>query len=232
MKTQPRILLISLSVLIAALACTLGAAPTVTVPPPPPTETAPTLTVLPPSDTPVPPTEAPTATPGPAGTCELHVASDTTVYNRPSLSADAFGTLTSEETLQPTAVTADGWFGFDPGVAQAANVGPFRLRWVQNGPDLTTTGDCAGLPIIVGPPPGVCFEMFMETTDIHPSPDATSAMIATAQSQDYAAAIGQTTGWYLLDLSLGSLGIAQQGWMPEAAGNFNGPCDSLPVATP
>ena len=25
--------------------------------------------------------------------------------------------------------TADGWLGFDPGVAQAANVGIFRLRW-------------------------------------------------------------------------------------------------------
>jgi hypothetical protein len=34
-----------------------------------------------------------------------------------------------------------GWLGFDPGVTQAANVGLFRLRWVQHS-DVARRSNC------------------------------------------------------------------------------------------
>lgn len=53
--------------------------------------------------------------------------------------------------------TADGWWGFEPGVAQAASSGLFRLRWVLEGTSgLTFGGDCEGVPVVPGPEAGVC----------------------------------------------------------------------------
>jgi hypothetical protein len=43
--------------------------------------------------------------------------------------------------------TADGWYGFDPGVAQAANVGLYRLWWVRD--SISFTPSCAGdIPLV------------------------------------------------------------------------------------
>jgi hypothetical protein len=247
MRKQTGLFVVGLIGLAALLACTLGGTavpPTNTAPPPttvspptdttaPPTDTspaptdtapAPTDTTAPPTDTALPPTES--------GPCAVTVTGSTTVYTRPSLEADVFGTLTPDIPIEPGALTADGWIGFDPGVAQAANVGPFRLRWVQNGGPVTLSGDCSSVPVIVGPPTGVCFEMFMETTDVHSAPDAASSVITTAQSQDYVAVDGQSGSWLRVDLSQGNLGLSGAGWIPSDAANFNGPCDSLPDVTP
>jgi hypothetical protein len=65
------------------------------------------------------------------GPCELIAVNDVTVYERPHTTAAVFGAMVEGYRVQPQARTADGWWGFDPGVAQAANVGVFRLRWVQ-----------------------------------------------------------------------------------------------------
>src|SRR5688572_26794105 len=81
----------------------------------------------------------PTATPTPAGPCELSGTNAVTIYQRPSAASDEFGTFGPGQTFQPSAKTADGFYGFEPGDAQAGNVGLFRLRWVLKTVDVTTS---------------------------------------------------------------------------------------------
>ena len=67
----------------------------------------------------------------PAGPCEFTANVPLTAYRLPDGTSDVFGTISTGETFEALARTADGWLGFDPGVAQAGNVGLARNRWVQ-----------------------------------------------------------------------------------------------------
>ena len=185
------------------------------------------------TDTPQPPTVTPTAaetsTPAPTGPCEAVAAVDVTVYSRPNLAADVFGVLSSGSVQPLSAQTGDGWFGFDPGVAQAANIGPFRLRWVNEG-DVNLGGDCGSLPMVWAPPVGVCFDMPMEDVDVHADANAASAIVAVLHVEEFAALLGVSgTGWGKVDLGPGNTGSSVVGWVDEATLNLNGPCDSLPI---
>jgi hypothetical protein len=175
-----------------------------------------------------PPLETPTA----SGPCVLMASATTNVYQRPFPDAEIFGVLASGESILPSAVTADGWLGFDPGVAQAANVGVFRLRWVQPGETASLDGDCSALPVVVGPPVGVCFLMAMEQVTVYAAPDSTSDVIATLQPEDYAAVLGVYESWLQVDLAESSLGLDLQGWVIGEFANYNGPCEALPEVAP
>ena len=171
------------------------------------------------------------------GECELVVSKEITVYTRPSLQATVFGKLPAGERTSVSATTADGWLGFDPGVAQAANVGPFRLRWVQ-GKDVqsngSTEGACGNLPVVASLPPTACFQMFMEDTKVYSQANSTSPIVVTAKSEDYAQIIAANDKWLQLDLNVGSLKTNKQGWIVRTDANFNGACDTLrvPAAKP
>jgi hypothetical protein len=65
------------------------------------------------------------------GPCNFSGTEPLTVYRLPDLSSDVFGTLSGGETHEILAYTADGWIGFDPGFAQAGNIGLAHHRWVQ-----------------------------------------------------------------------------------------------------
>jgi hypothetical protein len=172
-------------------------------------------------------------TPTPEGPCLATAGSHITAYQRPSLLAQVFGDMSSGLQVEVLAQTSDDWLGFDPGVAQAGNIGIFRLRWIESSSDIALTGDCESVPIVVGPPPGVCFTMAMGEIDVHLHPDAESDLIATMDVEDYAAVEGVTAdNWARVDLSLGNLGVDIQGWIPGSALNMNGPCDDLPVIEP
>ncbi|MCD6425631.1 MAG: hypothetical protein J7L35_09000 [Anaerolineales bacterium] len=67
----------------------------------------------------------------PEGPCEITGNQSLTVYRLPVAGSDIFGTLPAGETHEVLARTADGWIGFDPGVAQAGNTGLARHRWIQ-----------------------------------------------------------------------------------------------------
>lgn len=177
--------------------------------------------------TPAPP-PTPTPTPAPAGPCDLSVANAVTVYRLPSAAADEFGILGPGETYSPTARTADGFYGFDPGVAQAGNVGLFRLRWVLKTVDVSLTPGCAGVPTVVAPIAGICYAMMMQDTPIYSAPDATSALVTTLHLDDYAMVTAQAPGWYTLDLNVASPSTDSLGYMEESLlGGFHGPCDGL-----
>jgi len=181
------------------------------------------------------PIPSPTATPTPtgempvAGACELVANTQTTIYQRSSLDAEIFGTLSPRDRATVGAITGDGWIGFDPGTAQAANVGVFRLRWVQRSDAISLEGACQDLPVVVGPPAGVCFTMAMEDMPVYSEPNASTTPIVTLHSGDYAKVVGMAGDWFQIDLSVGSLGQSQSGWMSSQYVNFNGPCESLPV---
>jgi len=210
--------------LLVLLAILLSACARETLPPASPVP-SPTATPIPsPTTTPVPIAETPTT-----ASCELVANTQTTVYQRPSLDADVFGTLSPGDRATVGAITADGWLGFDPGTAQAANVGVFRFRWVLRSDAISLEGACQDLPVVVGPPVGVCFTMAMEDVPVYSEPDASSTLIVTMHNGDYAKVAGTAGDWFELDLGVGNLGLNQVAWMSSQYVDFNGPCDSLPV---
>ena len=62
--------------------------------------------------------------------CTLTANTSVTAYRLPDASSNVFGTMPAGDTFVILARTADGWLGFDPGVAQAANIGLARHRWI------------------------------------------------------------------------------------------------------
>jgi hypothetical protein len=168
-----------------------------------------------------------------SGPCELIAVEQVTVYERAHVTAAVFGIMAAGDRVQPQARTADGWWGFDPAVAQAANVGIFRLRWVQETASIRLEGSCGEVPEVMAPPPGVCFTMPMEDVQILASPDPSAEVVATLGLGDYAEVLGTTAdGWAQVDLASGNMGLALTGWMPDSALNMNGPCENLPTLEP
>lgn len=209
---------------LVLMACQQTPAPAPTVGSPEPTQ-APSASV---------PAPTPDPSPSAAGPCMITGAdASTAASTRPSLQADAFGSLVDTGfPIRVMAQTADGWWGFDPGVAQAANTGVFRNRWVQAS-QVQVEGDCAAVPVVAGPMPGVCFTMPMADTPVYAGTDTSSSVLITLVVDQYAAVLGTTSnGWAQVDLSQGNSGSAQTGWVTSNTLNFNGPCENLPALNP
>lgn len=214
-----------------ALTCrflTPSPAPTTTHPPEP--TALPTLTAILPllTDT---PHNSPSKTV--SGKCSLTANSQLTLYNRPDPTAEIFSVMEAGFTQTLEVRTTNGWLGFDPGVAQAANIGSFRYRWVDPASDIQLKGACNSLPEVWAPPPGICFTMPMEEIKVYTSPDNTSPVLAILKVGDFAAVTSQVaTDWVKVDLAPGNTGKAGVGWVEEISLNLNGPCDSLPLISP
>jgi hypothetical protein len=156
------------------------------------------------------------------------VANPVNIYNRASAAADVFGTFGPSDTAQPTARTADGFYGFDPGTAQAGNVGLFRLRWVLKTIDVTLSPGCASLPVVVAPIAGICYAMMMGDTPIYSSADTTSGLVTTMHMNDYAMITAHAPGWFTLDLNVASPSMDSLGYLQESQlGGLNGDCSGL-----
>jgi photosystem II stability/assembly factor-like uncharacterized protein len=166
----------------------------------------------------------------PVEPCYMNPSIDITSYLRPSLDSEVFDVIPSGMQLIVEAQTEDGWVGFSPGIPQAANVGVFRHRWVQDSEDLRLEGACENLPIVKGPPIGICFQMAMTDIPIYAEPDPASEVIVTLKSEDYVEVVGQKdANWFMVDLSVGNVGLAGTGWMEEMWVNMNGPCLDLEI---
>ena len=175
------------------------------------------------------PTESPTQpTPTEAGSgepCTVTGAAGVTAYQRPSTQAEIFGQVPDDSPLRVSGLTQEGWMGFDPGVAQAGNIGLFRLRWLPPGSG-SLQGDCDMLPTLPTLPPNVCFTMAMGEEAIHSAASEASPVIGSLQANAYARVVSRTPdGWLELDLSVSSLGMGGPGWNPASSASFNGPCD-------
>lgn len=199
------------------------ATPTPTLPPP-------TNTLPPPTNTAPPIVGSPT----PTDQCILTSLDDITIYMRPDPNAAVFGTLAAGDSVKAMVITSNVWFGFDPGVAQAPNVGPFRYRWIPTSPAfITQGGTCDQLPIVEGPPAGVCFAMVHGDMPVLSDPDPAAEVVANLSADDYVEALGHFgADWYQVDLSVGSEGLDQKGWITGYI-DFNGPsCQELPELQP
>jgi LysM repeat protein len=81
----------------------------------------------------------------PAGQgCEVTAAnaSGITIYTQPDPQSVVFGTLEPGSYVEILGRTLNGWYGFDPGIAQAGNTGVDRLRWLPEASELATRGNC------------------------------------------------------------------------------------------
>jgi hypothetical protein len=168
-----------------------------------------------------------------AGDCEVTTTAETTIYQRPSTSADVFSTVGSGFNLQIGARTSDGWLGFDPGIAQAANIGSFRLRWLPPGTG-TQSGGCGALPVVWGPPPGICFFMPMGNVNVYADPDVSSPVEVVLHVGEFAEVLGITADgdWAQVDLRPGNTSLNIDGWVDAGTLNVNGPCSGLPTVSP
>ncbi|MGA2112526.1 MAG: hypothetical protein ABSG98_10325 [Anaerolineales bacterium] len=183
------------------------------------------------------PSPAPTSTKAPTPTpaeCEVVAVANTTVYERPGPLAPVFGTLSSGNSEPVGGWTTNGWLGFEPGVAQAANMGVFRLRWVENTNSIRLQGPCSQVPVEPWVPTvGVCYDMAMADTTVHYLATTGSVVLATMQTGDFAAVTGKTsTGFARVDLLSGFPQRPIKGWVQSSDLNMNGPCDSLPTISP
>jgi len=66
----------------------------------------------------------------PGGPCEITGNESLTIYRLPDPASDVFGILPAGESHEVLAYTASGFVGFDPGIAQAGNIGLAHHRWV------------------------------------------------------------------------------------------------------
>jgi hypothetical protein len=88
--------------------------------------------------------------PMPPNRCNVVIAAGTAVdvYYQPDTTSDLFASVADGVEAQAMARTLGSWIGFDPGVAQADNLGMDRLRWVQEGPGVSLDGpECPALPV-------------------------------------------------------------------------------------
>src|SRR5260221_497933 len=86
--------------------------------------------------------------------CILTMTEPTLAYRHPDMT-QVFGTLAAGESVEATARNVLGWYGFDPGIAQAGNVGLDRLRWLPAGTaaghSIKASAGCATLTIVSYP---------------------------------------------------------------------------------
>ncbi|MCK5115665.1 MAG: hypothetical protein KAR44_03635 [Candidatus Aegiribacteria sp.] len=161
--------------------------------------------------------------------CILVCIDSVGVFTRPDSSATFMSSLLPCDQVVISGRTVDGWLGFDPGVAQAANIGSFRLRWIAANAQYVTDGELSSVPVVWGPRAGIAYAMIYETSPLYSEPDSNSAVVDSVPSSCAAAIISRTEDWYLLDLSNGLLELDSEGWIRAADVSVSGNLDSIPI---
>jgi hypothetical protein len=150
--------------------------------------------------------------------CVLAPEDTVTVFQRPSPTAGVFGEAAPGDTLRPVASAAGGWLGFDPAVAQAANVGPFRLRWVAPDGPFTLSGGCLALPVVDAPAEG-CYAMAGSPIALRAGPATDAAVVDSLPAGGFVPVVGRSGDWARVRMIDG-----REAWVAPGDGNFNGPC--------
>ena len=161
--------------------------------------------------------------------CILVCLDSVDVFTRPDSSSLFMSSLAPGDQVVISGRTDDGWFGFDPGVAQAANIGSFRLRWIAADERYVTDGELSCVPVVWGPKAGITYAMIYETSPLYSEPDSLSAVVDSVPSSCAAAIISRTEDWYLLDLREGSLGLDIEGWIESMDVSVSGDLDTIPL---
>lgn len=169
---------------------------------------------------------APQPTPPPStGACEVApVGGGVIAYMLPSVASTEFGYL--DGAYKATVKTADGFYGFDPGVAQAGNSGLFHMRWVLKTHNLSTTPGCENIPVVVGPITGLCYAMINGDTTVYTNADAASPALVTLHRDDFVMVTGSASDWLTVDLNVSTVSMDAIGYLDRGAiGGLKGPCE-------
>ncbi len=170
-----------------------------------------------------------------ADACAAELAATTQAYARPARQAARFGApLAAGERVALVGRSHDGWWAFAPGVAQAANVGPFRLRWYppETALRIPDTPACRDLPVVAGPPAGVCFQMAQAAQTLRVAPSEDASVLSTLAPGDWVAIVGGNGAWLELDTAVGSITNKGHAYLPRAQANVNGPCEAALAPPP
>jgi hypothetical protein len=173
---------------------------------------------LAPVETPIP-TDPPSSDP-----CRFEASRQYPAYNFPSTSAPVFGYLSTGDEVFPTHRTANGFYGFEPGVAQAGNVGLFRLRWFLKTSYIPSSGNCSGLPVVLGPMAEICYVVLDADTPLYASDDSSSAVVGNLNEGDYVMQLSSGVSWVNVDLNVGSEQLDVTGWIPRDLVIYQGAC--------
>lgn len=137
----------------------------------------------------------------------------TGIFLRPDSASSIFGVLSPGDTVSVPVRTSDGWMGFDPGVAQAGNVGIFRFRWVPPDGAYELLGDTVALFPTWTPSAGVPYAMALEDIPVLSEPDSLSSVTDTLPAGSAATIIQRDDEWYRVDLLQGPLERYTVGWV-------------------
>ena len=151
------------------------------------------------------------------------------VFQRPDSCAAVWSMLAAFEGVVLSGRTVDGWLGFDPGVAQAANIGSFRLRWISEGENFVIDGELDSVSVVWGPGADITYAMIYQDSPLFAEPDSLSTVIDSIPSGSAAGIILRTEEWYLLDLNESPLEDSVQGWIQSLPVSVSGDLDTIPL---
>ncbi len=192
--------------------------------------------------------------PPPADWCGMSVLTTTDlapIYAQPSTTSALTGQITYGTFVNTIGRTLDGvWYAIDPGIAQAPNVGIYRLRWVRADSRITLTGVRCGLikttdltappayrTCVAAPAPGVTSIPVYNQSGYDAG---TWGTLTSGQSLPIAGKtpinwFGSANGWYAVIVNPGivpDVGRYALRWIPiDPNVQQTGDCDAMPTVT-
>jgi Bacterial SH3 domain len=94
-----------------------------------------------------PPPASCTVSPANTSSIPVYMEYDFSVAPAGTLSGGVSASVVGKSAAGIGGVT-NGWYAIEPSIAQAGNVGKYRLRWVPIDNTVQTSGDCSALPTI------------------------------------------------------------------------------------
>lgn len=176
---------------------------------------------------------------GDAPECRITASIPSASFMQPYPGAPFFGAFPTSASVEATVRTADGWYGFDPGVNWVPPdvTGIARLRWLPAGNPLgvglTTTAGCEQLPMTTySQPMMVCPLAVSTATDFYTTPGdsvAAGTLPAGANVNILARNMDGWMGFEPDDAQPGNMGLARLRWVADPPGGFSPDCMALPL---
>lgn len=177
--------------------------------------------------------------PPPQAACQIVFNGPVTAYATADLTSAATPLATGDGGMVMGETADNAWIAFDPGIAQAGNLGVARTRWVQASADISLQGSCDNLPPISPLPTNssLCMMTFGQATPVYQQPDSASQITTTLTANDTAMIVGQVaSGWYAWSdpgASAGATGTILLHWIKNSDQvQLIGDCAALPTFYP
>lgn len=119
-------------------------------------------------------------------------------FIRPDPDSDIRAELLPGEEVNLQVRTESGWLGFDPALAQAANICIFRYRWLPPG---SVSVSAEELPVVWAPSLYVSCAMTQVETPVYAGQDTTSTPLAVIPANSAVAIVEISVTWFRVDMS-------------------------------